>query len=419
MPWKETDVMNLRTEFVFRVFEGKLPFVELCGEYGISRKTGYKWKERFLERGIDGLADQSRRPQGSPSRVDEDTVCRIVRLKLAHPSWGPRKIRAVFGRAHPDMDISSESTFKRILSKAGLVKRRKRRVQQESGRLSSRIEAACPNQVWTVDFKGWWRTGDGCRFEPLTVRDAFSRYVLCAQALTDGRTDTVRVAFERLFARHGLPEVIRSDNGSPFASVRAPLGLSRLSSWWLALGIDLDRIPPGRPDQNGAHERMHRDIALELEVDSADDVRSQQAALDTWRESYNRERPHEAIGMRVPSDLYRSSDRRFEPGEIVLEYPLEYLRRRVGVRGAIWVHRVQVGVSAALSGWDVGLQRDAPNRYGLWFCRLRLGEIDLRTQKFYVTPGANGRGGSAPTPPGFIALESKAGVRKREGKQAD
>lgn len=385
MPWKETDVMNLRTEFVLRTFEGKLPFSDLCREFGISRKTGYKWKQRFLEEGLDGLANQSRRPQSSPSQVDEETVCQIVRLKLAHPAWGPGKIRTVFGRTYPQRELASESSFKRVLDKAGLVKRRKRRAQHESGRIENRVEAKRPNQLWTVDFKGWWRTGDRSRFEPLTVRDAHSRYLLCARALADTRGQTVRIEFDRLFCRYGLPEVIRSDNGSPFAASRAPLGLSRLSAWWLALGIDLDRIAPGRPDQNGGHERMHRDIALELEGDSAADGPAQQAALDTWRETFNHQRPHEAIGMQVPADLYRPSQRRFQQGEIALRYPMEYLTRRVSRRGIVSVRNVKVRITEALAGWDVGLRQEKSSRYGVWFCRLRLGEVDLQTQKFYTT----------------------------------
>lgn len=383
MPWEESSVVNLRTEFVLRAFEAKVSFGELCREYGISRKTGYKWKKRFLEEGLDGLGDRSRRPSSSPNQVDEDTACRIVRLKLAHPKWGPRKIRTVFGRNHPEKDLASESTFKRILDKAGLVKHRKRRAPQESGRITNRIQPERANQVWTVDFKGWWWTGDRRRFEPLTVRDAFSRFVLCAQALENNRTQTVRVAFERLFAQYGLPEVIRSDNGSPFASHHSPLGLSRLSAWWIALGVNLDRIEPARPDQNGAHERMHRDIALEIECDSAANVVEQQAALDTWRNSYNFERPHEAIGMKVPADLYDPSARRFEC-DLQLEYPLGYLCRRVTNKGVISLQKTKISVSEALAGWDIGLKPDRQHRYGLWFCQLRLGEVDLQTQKFYA-----------------------------------
>ncbi len=385
MPWKEADSVNRRTEFVLRVFENKLTFAELCHEYGISRKTGYKWKQRFMEQGLEGLTDQSRRPHESPNGLDEETICRIVRLKLAHPSWGPRKIRTIFGRAYPEAELASESTFKRVLDRAGLVEHRKRRKQRESGRIENPIEVERPNQMWTVDFKGWWLTEDRNRFEPLTVCDAHSRYILCARALDNSRSITVRREFERLFTQYGLPEVIRSDNGTPFAASNAPLGLSRLSAWWLALGINLDRIMPGRPDQNGRHERMHRDIASEIQCDSAEDLRTQQAVLDTWRETFNHERPHEAIEMKVPNDLYQRSQRRYEPVETVLEYPSGYLRRRVGAGGGIRLQSIPVNVSTALAGWDVGLKPDADHRYGLWFCRLRLGEVDLETRKFYAT----------------------------------
>lgn len=409
MPWKESDVMNLRTEFVLQTLAGKVPFEHLCKQYGISRKTGYKWKERFLADGLGGLGDQSRRPASSPSQASEETVCQIVKLKTAHPSWGPRKVRALYERVHPQADLPSESTFKRILEKSGLVTRRRRRAQDESGRLIRPLVAERPNQLWTVDFKGWWRTRDQHRFEPLTIRDAYSRYILSARALGTGGGAAVRTEFERLFACQGLPEVIRSDNGSPFACTRAPLGLSRLSAWWLALGIDLDRIPPARPDQNGAHERMHRDLALEVQTASAANVVEQQAALDVWTHTYNHERPHEAIGMRVPAELYRPSTRKYDSSEATLEYPMGFLQRRVGSSGMIHLHGDEVLISQALSGWDVGLepQRD---RYALWFCRLRLGEVDMSVRKFFAIrsvttspPGGGDRGGFAPTPPGFIA----------------
>jgi transposase InsO family protein len=384
MPWKETDVMNERTEFVLRVMRGLESFGELCREYGISRKTGYKWKKRFMEEGLDGLADQSRRPHASPNELDEDTVCRIVKLKHAHPSWGPAKLREVLARSDGKGEVPSVSTFKRVLDKAGLVRHRRRRKPPEQGRrVENRVKAERPNQVWTVDFKGWWYTRDRSRFEPLTIRDDFSRYVLCAQATADARTETVRAQFDRVFQKHGLPEIIRSDNGSPFAASRSPLGLSRLSAWWLTMGIDLDRIQPGRPDQNGGHERMHRDIAFELERFAAIDWATQQASLDTWRRTFNHERPHEAIGMRVPGDLYHPSPRRYEPEEVELCYPQSNLTRRVQSKGYIRVQGQRILISTALGGYHVGLRHHGGDRLSVQFCRLCLGEIDLSVAKFY------------------------------------
>ena len=384
MPWKETDVMNERTEFVLRAFRGLEAFGELCREYGISRKTGYKWKQRFMEQGLDGLADRSRKPHKSPNQVDEDTVCQMVKLKLAHPSWGPNKIREVLSRSDWNGELPSESTFKRVLDKAGLVQHRRRRKAQEQGqRVENRVKAERPNHVWTVDFKGWWRTQDRERFEPLTIRDDYSRYVLCAQATANSRTETVREQFDRVFRKHGLPEIIRSDNGAPFAASNSPLGLSRLSAWWLTLGIDLDRIKPGRPDQNGGHERMHRDMAMEVERSSEVDWTTQQASLDTWRHTFNHERPHEAIGMKVPSELYQPSTRTYEPEEVELRYPMGQFVRKVSRHGCVKLRKIEIGVSTALQGYHVGLEPIADKRLSVWFCRLCLGEIDLPTVKFH------------------------------------
>lgn len=384
MPWQEHDVMDQRTEFVLRVIRGSERFGAICREYGISRKTGYKWKERFLEEGLSGLGDESRRPKNSPTELSEAMVCAMVKLKLAHPGWGPRKLRAVLERTLSAAELPSESSFKRVLGKAGLVTRRRRVRSDQGGRVQTPVRAERPNQVWTIDFKGWWYTRNRSRFEPLTIRDAFSRYVLCARALDNACTETVRTAMTRVFERHGLPEVIRSDNGSPFAARHSPLGLSRLSAWWLALGIDLDRIQPGRPDQNGGHERMHRDLAVEVEGRVEADPATQQAALEVWRRTFNEERPHEALGMRVPQDVYESSPRKYDPTPVELEYPAECLVRKVMRPGTVTLRHRSVNISAALGGWDVGLEPIEARRYAVWFCRLRLGELDLTTEKFHA-----------------------------------
>ena len=384
MPWTETHIVDQRTEFVLRACRNVERFGDLCREFGVSRKTGYKWKERFLRNGLSGLSDHSRRPNSAPDEINETMVCQIVKLKLAHPGWGARKLRVVLERTVSQAELPSESSFKRILDKAGLVEHRRRMPAERATRLQTPVRAERPNHVWTIDFKGWWYTRNRTRFEPLTIRDAFSRYVLCAQALDDARTDTVRQQMTRVFERHGLPEVIRSDNGSPFAACNSPLGLSRLSAWWLSLGINLDRIPPGRPDQNGGHERMHRDLAWEVESKATLDAATQQASLDVWRRTFNEERPHEALGMRVPQDVYHSSPRKFDPTPVELVYPREYLVRKVNSIGSVKIHKAAVNVSAALRGLPIGLEPLDANRYATWFCRLCLGQIDLSTHKFHA-----------------------------------
>jgi transposase InsO family protein len=391
MPWQESRVVDQRNEFALRAVRSAEKFGELCREYGISRKTGYKWKERFLAEGLSGLSDQSRRPASSPTEIGEDMVCRIVKLRQAHPTWGASKLRAVLARTISSTELPSESSFKRILDKAGLVVHRRRVPVKESSRIQSRVRAERPNQVWTIDFKGWWYTRNRERFAPLTIRDDFSRYVLCAQAMDDGRTETVRAGMERVFARHGLPEIIRSDNGPPFAGPSAPLGLSRLSAWWVGLGIGLDRIDPGRPDQNGGHERMHRDLAAEVECRAKEDAVTQQAALDVWRRTFNEERPHAALDMRVPSAVYEKSPRRFDPSPIELVYPPGRLVRKVNRNGEVKLQSVRTLISTALIGWELGLEPRSATEYHVWFCGLCLGALDVTTTKFRATQSGDCR----------------------------
>ncbi len=381
MAWKATAVMNQKMEFALRAVRDVERFQQLCAEYGISRKTGYKWKKRFLQRGLEGLQDLSRKPKSSPTGLAEDVVCRIVALKQAHPSWGARKLREVLWRASGGAEVPCESSFKRVLEKAGLVQKRRRRPQSETGRLQLRVKAERPNQVWTIDFKGWWQTRDRGRFEPLTIRDDYSRFILCARSLEGTRAAVVKGAMEQLFGEYGLPEIIRSDNGAPFAAGNSPYGLTRLSAWWLALGIDLDRIRPGQPQENGSHERMHRDM-VELERSAAATHREQQAVLDVWRRTFNEERPHEALGMRIPAEVYERSARAYDPAVLELSYPTGFLQRRVGCSGQLTIGSRKIGLSLALAGYDVGLESLENGCYAVWFGRLCLGDIDLRTQSF-------------------------------------
>ena len=382
MPWKETCAMDSRLEFVMRALREELPLRDLCKEYGISPKTGYKWKARFLEDGLQGLADLSRKPQSSPKQIAEDVVCEIVRIKNDHKGWGPLKIREVYARKHPHAKLPSQSTLKRVLDKAGLVNKRKRKKNDTCGRIENRIVPEGPNELWTTDFKGWWYTNNRERCEPLTVRDEFSRFVLCASALDNAKSITVRRQFELLFETYGLPKAIRSDNGSPFACTRAPLGLSRLSAWWVAIGIDLDRIAPGRPDQNGGHERMHRDIAYELENCPETDLKQQRGALETWRHTFNFERPHEALGMRTPGEVYHKSERPFAKEQEELSYPAGFLKRRVSTAGIVAIEGARVKISTTITGWHVGLKPSSADGFLVWFGPLCLGTIDLRTEAF-------------------------------------
>jgi transposase InsO family protein len=374
MPWKKSEPMEQRMEFGLKALQTD-NFRALCQEYGISPKTGYKWRERMLRYGLAGMAEQSRRPRSHADELAEGVICEMVRLKQAHRHWGPRKIRELYLRKHGT--AASESSFKRVLERAGLTQPRRRRVRAaQAGRLWSGQRAQAPNEVWTVDFKGWWYDVDGRRCEPLTVRDEHSRYVLELRRMADARTATVRDCFERLFERHGLPGAIRSDNGSPFAHVRGLLGLSRLSAWWVALGIDLERGRPGHPQDNGGHERLHRDIRTELEPGTA-----QQEALDLWRQEFNHERPHEALGMRCPGEVYQKSQRLYEGSPEDLEYPGLHARR-VGPQGRIMWGGMPLFITTSLAGWSVGLKPMENGRLEVWFGRLLLGWIDPATESF-------------------------------------
>ena len=374
MPWKKSEPMEQRMEFGLKALQTD-NFRALCQEYGISPKTGYKWRERMLRYGLAGMAEQSRRPRSHADELAEGVICEMVRLKQAHRHWGPRKIRELYLRKHGT--AASESSFKRVLERAGLTQPRRRRVRAaQAGRLWSGQRAQAPNEVWAVDFKGWWYDVDGRRCEPLTVRDEHSRYVLELRRMADARTATVRDCFERLFERHGLPGAIRSDNGSPFAHVRGLLGLSRLSAWWVALGIDLERGRPGHPQDNGGHERLHRDIRTELEPGTA-----QQEALDLWRQEFNHERPHEALGMRCPGEVYQKSQRLYEGSPEDLEYPGLHARR-VGPQGRIMWGGMPLFITTSLAGWSVGLKPMENGRLEVWFGRLLLGWIDPATESF-------------------------------------
>jgi transposase InsO family protein len=380
MPWQSTNIMNQRTEFALRALRTE-NFTELCREFKISPKTGYKWKGRFLSEGLGGLEEESRRPKHSPEALSEEVVCRLVQFKQAHRFWGARKLQALYKRrwgAAP-----SESSIKRVLERCGMVEKRRQRPARQTGRLSQGRKATAANEVWTVDFKGWWHDGAG-KSNPLTVRDEYSRYILELRHLAEAHTETVQACFERLFERYGLPQAIRSDNGPPFASVHALLGLSRLSAWWLALGIELERSRPGCPQDNGGHERMHRDVKREIQAlaasTSIDSSATRQEAFEVWRQQFNQQRPHEALGMKCPAELYAKSSRRYEGTPQAITYPAMEVRR-VQKAGGLRYGGSTYQISTALAGWDVGL-RQVQGQMEVHFGRLLVGWLDTTSESF-------------------------------------
>lgn len=380
MPWEEKNVLDQRADFVRKAFKSGVNFKVLCADFGISTKTGYKWMKRFWEEGSVGLEDRSRRPHSHSCQLDEVTICRLIRLKFAHLKWGPKKIQELYRRSYGSPP--SLSSVKRIFTKAGLVKRTRKRKVKPGQRIVNRIESKAPNDVWTVDFKGWWLSQDKKRCEPLTVRDDFSRYVLAAVPLKRSSIERVRDVFERLFKVYGLPGVIRSDNGTPFASPNALFGLTKLSAWFIALGIRLDRIKPGCPSQNGGHERMHRDISFEVESMVKGDLDHHADSLEAWRREFNEVRPHEALGMKTPSQVYVKSNSNFMGTPDKLDYPKPFIERKVGRGGLIKLDKKSIFITDSLRGWTLGLKACSENELDVHFADLNLGNINLETYSF-------------------------------------
>jgi putative transposase len=374
--------MDLRNQFVLAATSPGTNISQLCREYGVSRTNGYKWIRRFQAEGQAGLDDKSRRPK-TTSGIDGELVLRIIELRRRYPKWGAKKLRQILVRSPDRVEAPSAKTIARVLDRVGepRIRKRRRRLRVVL-REHEPLVADAPNDVWTVDFKGWWRTRDGRRFEPLTVRDAFSRYVLCLEMLGSSRADVVKPAFERLFESCGLPRVIRVDNGSPFACTSAPAGLSQLSAWWTSLGIRVSFSRPAHPQDNGAHERMHLDVADQLEADPADSLEVQQRAASKWRAEFNEVRPHEAIAMQTPAQLYVRSSRRYI-GVQPPRYPASYGVRRVSSKGCVRYMGKAVFISESLIGHDLGIRRTQRGRIAVRFYNLDIGLFDLASAPFH------------------------------------
>ena len=390
MPWKETNAMKEKRSFIDAMLKQSKPFCELCREYGISEKTGYKWRNRFLERGYSGLEEESRAPQKHPNTIDGDTAAELIALRLAHPSWGGKKLLVLWQRTHPNLSPPSLSSVNRIIEKAGLLKKKrihKANVSSDCPRLNRMLEAREPNDVWCIDFKGWWRS-DGEVCEPFTVRDKRSRKVLCARLMTGKTTGDVRPVMTELFRKYGLPRAIHSDNGAPFAATNGILGLTRLSAWWITLGILPERSLPGCPGQNGSLERMHADIAREVEGRIPGGIAANQIALDAWMEEYNAVRPNEAIGMLTPDEVYRPSGRKYAGDFDILEYPAGFIPRKVFKSGEIVLDGVRVTIGSALRGWHVGLRpQKEQGMYDVFLADFLLGFLDMTSCCFTPLTG--------------------------------
>jgi len=365
--------MSQKIEFVERAAKGE-PIAALCREFGVSRTTGHKWAKRYAERGYEGLEDESKRPKSAPLATAEDIVVAVIEQRRAHPSWGAEKLAIVLRRRFGEK-TPSPRTVARILRRAQLVKKRRaRRPLSIIERAPQRL-AGAPNEVWTVDFKGWWRARNRERCEPLTVRDAFSRLVL-AIVLCSTKTTDVRAVFERLFRKFGVPQAIQCDNGIPFVAVRARAGLSALSAWWVSLGISLVRSRPSCPQDNGAHERMHRDLSTEVQDAPAETPALQQRLLDKWKQEFNHVRPHQALGGKTPAEVY-SVTPRAQPPAIPAVYTRGQSVHRVHANGCLCVRKEWYFLSLSLSGFNVSLERVDALNARVWFYGLDLGTVEI------------------------------------------
>ena len=374
MPWRETDVMKERTRFVLEYESAEYTMAELCRIYGIARKTGYEWLGRYEVEGLSGLQDRRYGAGSHPNQVEGGVEEQILQLKYAHPSWGAKKLRGRLGVQKKDVKWPAVSTFGEILRRAGLsTPQRKRRRVAVYSKPFQKVEQA--NQVWCADFKGWFLTGKGERIDPLTVTDAHSRYLLRCQSVEKTDTEHVQAIFAAAFREYGMPQTIRTDNGAPFAS-RAIAGISRLSIYWMKLGIQPERIKPGHPEQNGRHERMHRTLKAETAKPAAANRKAQQEVFDRFRQQFNEERPHEALQQQTPASRYQSSPRTYPDRIAEPEYGSHMKRKKVYPDGTFFWKGTQIFISKALGRESIGLEPIDDRYWDVHFATFPLARFD-------------------------------------------
>ncbi len=375
--------MEEKLRFVFSYERDEQSMRELCGQFGIARETGYVWLRRYRQYGLEGLLELNRAPRHHPNQTCVEMERAVLELRQAHMTWGPRKLKRILERDQPGGAWPATSTVGEMVKRAGLVvaRKKRRRTEPYTEPLQHAVES---NRVWCADFKGWFRSGDGARIDPLTLSDAWSRYLLRCQAVEKTDTERVRAIFEAAFREYGLPQAIRTDNGAPFASP-ALGGLSRLAVGWIKLGIVPERIAAGHPEQNGRHERMHRTLKLELRP--ARDWRGQQRELDRFRQQYNQARPHEALGMQTPASVYQPSPRPYPARMPEVEYPDAMLVRTMKSHGHFRWKKHDVFLSEVLWGEPIGLLPVDDETYTVYFAHLPLARFDARTCKLSPLPG--------------------------------
>jgi putative transposase len=386
MPWHQTDPVNERLKFVAAAQSGRTSMSELCEAFGISRKTGYKILRRYQEEGPEGLRDRSSAPRDHPNQTSRELESAILRVRKAHPTWGSKKILAVLDRAWTGEELPARSTVDAVLERAGVVRHRRRRTRRAPS-APPIVEALAPNDVWSIDYKGWFLVGDGTRCDPLTINDVFSRASLECRALVSPKLEDVQRQLENKFWDIGMPYFVLSDTGPPFGSCGIG-GLTRLGVWLLRLGIEPIFIQPGHPEQNGRHERFHETLKAETATPPRASVRAQQAAFNQFRTCYNEERPHEALGMRTPAELYTRSSRVMPHPLPEHEYADDYEVRRVRRDGTMKWNSELVFIGEALAGELVGVELVADERWHLHLGPKPLGVLHERARTVMPMPAA-------------------------------
>lgn len=383
MPWRTPDLVTIREEFVEQAMTGRHPVAALCNAYGISEKTGHKWLNRFKEEGRPGLEDRSRAPHESPQKISLDVRREILALREKHPTWGPKKLCVVLRRRVPEKHWPAASSIGELLRREGCVRPQRRRNIGTVLPIDAGLTvAAAPNDVWSTDFKGQFRLTNGELCYPLTAQDTFSRFMIGTTALSSTASLPVEIAFTRHFEEYGLPKVIRSDNGVPFASPSAIGRLSKLSVWWIRLGIRPERIEPGEPQQNGTHERMHKTLKADATRPPSSNLTEQQIRFDRFRREYNNERPHESLGQETPASCYSPSTRALTSRLPDVIYPAHCEVRVVSQSGAINFAGRRFQLSTALTYQEVGLEETEDDLWTVSFGPLVLGSLHYPSSTF-------------------------------------